>query len=206
MRRTDASAHTDSQPMPFIVKIVGGTLVTLFLGTVCLSFLRSCLAVPAEEHRGSGCRTNLGQIAKAMAVYAETNGGFFPFHERGPLASLALLYPQYVDGPRHFACSNASGNVKQTDVKCFPAVTPLAGQRCDYGYTWRASESSPPYFAVLADMPRNHAKPGGHFVLYVDGHVSWQTTPFCSADPADNIFAPEPGWGADTDAWIRQTP
>ena len=57
----------------------------------------------------------------------------------------------------------------------------------------------------MADMPDNHAdkKQTGYNVLYIDGAVKWQKTPFCSHDPNDNIFAAEPGWSPDTDSFIR---
>jgi prepilin-type processing-associated H-X9-DG protein len=46
---------------------------------------------------------------------------------------------------------------------------------------------------------QNHA--GGQNVLYVDGHVAWKASNFCSNDPNDNIFAEDP-WNADTDSYI----
>ena len=42
---------------------------------------------------------------------------------------------------------------------------------------------------------------GAQNVLYVDGHVAWQGTNFCSTDPADNVFA-EDKWDADTDTYL----
>jgi hypothetical protein len=58
-------------------------------------------------------------------------------------------------------------------------------------------------FAIVADLPANHSYEG-YNVLYADYSVSWSSNPFCSADSHDNIFAPEPGWGTDTDTYIRQ--
>jgi prepilin-type processing-associated H-X9-DG protein len=60
-----------------------------------------------------------------------------------------------------------------------------------------------PTSALVADMPGNHRKDGFN-VLYWDGHVKFCDSPFCSSDPKDNIFAPQPGWGADSDSFIRQ--
>ena len=38
--------------------------------------------------------------------------------------------------------------------------------------------------------------------MYFDGHVKWMETVYASRDPNDNIFCPQAGWGADTDAYL----
>jgi len=74
---------------------------------------------------------------------------------------------------------------------------------CCYGY------DNETYFrdigagqAIAADMPGNHEN--GHNVAYFSGMIRWRDTNYASNDATDNIFAPEPDWGADADAHIRQ--
>lgn len=131
----------------------------------------------------------------------------FPFDERGPLYSLALLYPRYLGNPEVFVCPDAAKSEwKRKLAATFPEETELRGRKCYYGYFWHRSRRA--NFPVVADMPMNHAdrkgKVIGFNVLYDDGHVSWSVTPFCANDPEDNIFAQEPGWSPDTDTYIRQ--
>ena len=76
--------------------------------------------------------------------------------------------------------------------------------------------------AILGDMDgtyqqnhdtatQNHEE--GHNILYVDGHVKWQTTNYVSNDLNDNIFteagstagdirADHTAWHADTDSFL----
>jgi prepilin-type processing-associated H-X9-DG protein len=147
-----------------------------------------------------------------MVNYAEDYGEYYPFDERGPLHSLALLYPDYLQDPKPFRCRIASARKGGANpLVSFPWDTPLAGIPCDYGYTWHTTYRNPEMmFAIVADMPQNHdaikTRANRFNVLFFDTHVSSKRTPFCSSDPADNIFAREPGWSPDTDAYIRQTP
>ena len=149
------------------------------------------------------CKGNLHQIGNAMVSYMDDHDGDFPFDSRGPLGSLALLYPRYVDTPLVFKCPEASRKRKKRETAGrFPEDTVLAGLPCYFGYTWRVPNNTPGDFAIAADMPENHSE--GFNVLYASGEVRWAASPFCSHDPADNIFAREPGWSADTDSFIRQ--
>lgn len=148
------------------------------------------------------------QICYAMQTYRTEFGGYLPFDERGPLESLALLYPRYLDSPLVF---RDPGLLRERHVELeqivFPEGTSLAGAPCWYGFTWHVPLDAPADFAVVADEPSLFTcggSGGGANVGYVDGIVKWQSTPYCSHDPADNIYAPERGWEADTDSYIRQ--
>ena len=150
------------------------------------------------------CRETLSILGKAIYAYSLENAGCAPFDERGPLHSLGLLYPRYLDQARAFVSPTAS---ETAPFARFPENCELAGAPCSFGYTWRVPQNPPNDFAIVADMPANHADAkygAGFHVLYADGYNKWQTTPFCSHSPADNIFAPEPGWSPDTDSYIRQ--
>jgi prepilin-type N-terminal cleavage/methylation domain-containing protein/prepilin-type processing-associated H-X9-DG protein len=50
--------------------------------------------------------------------------------------------------------------------------------------------------------PQKPNHDNGQNVMYLDGHVKWMDTAYCSHEPADNIFSPQPGWNADTDAYL----
>jgi prepilin-type processing-associated H-X9-DG protein len=153
---------------------------------------------------GANC---LSQIGSGMQQYRQDNHGYFPFDERGPFASLALLYPHYLDDARVFTSVNVRSHWgKRNEGPFFPSGTALEGAKCHYGYTWRVPLNPPGDFAIAADWPTNFMREGhlgGFSVLYADGSVSWRESPFCSHDPHDNIFSPEPGWLADTDSFIR---
>lgn len=75
------------------------------------------------------------------------------------------------------------------------------------GFGWFVGTGErPPYVPVApaAAHVRSPQKPNhsnGQNVMYFDGHVLFhQEQNHCSDDPDDNIFAENPGWGADTDA------
>ena len=145
------------------------------------------------------CKSKLHQIGKACLLYQSDYGDFYPYHQAGPLHSLALLYPRYIGDPKTFVCSA----IRDRETRRFPTGSNLAGYSCSYGYDHLMHfRDVGPGQAIAADMPGNHAD--GYNVLYFDGHVAWCKTPYGSANPFDNIFAAQPGWQADTDAYIRQ--
>ena len=191
-------------------------LVLLFSSVLLVRWGGFLVNLPNSIHREpllAASKESLSQIGKAMYMYSQDNGGFFPFDRRGSLASLSLLYPNYANDPTIFEAPVVahSWSRRHDERGAFPEHTSLAGRPCDFGYTWRISVDAPPRFAVAADMPRNFvhktetgAKETLGNVLSFDGIVHFATTPFFSVDPNDNIFAQEPGWSADTDSWIRQ--
>jgi len=172
--------------------------------------------VPMLARTGNGqrtrCKQNLSIIGKALFAYSLEHEEYSPFDERGPLHSLALLYPLYLEDPflLWFVCpSSRDHRWKRRLLARFPKDSLLAGLPCSYGYTWRVSpEVVPANFAIVADMPHNHMPKEGQVmgfnVLYVDGAVRFEGNAFCSYDPNDNIFEAELGWSADTDSYIRQ--
>jgi prepilin-type processing-associated H-X9-DG protein len=73
------------------------------------------------------------------------------------------------------------------------------------GQTWlTVNGKHPAYNGTTAQWARtrksNHDN--GQNVMYFDGHVKWMETVFSSRDPNDNIYNPQIGWGADTDAYL----
>jgi len=205
MKDGKSSARPRMMNGPFII------VSCFFLLLFCLLLLSPGLMIDHDDSTARAvCKENLSQIGKAIYAYSLDNGEYCPFDERGPLYSLALLYPKYLDDPKVFACPSArKRRWKRKLVVDFPQDTLLAGALCTYGYTWRVDPRASFIFAVMADMPSNHHDKNsgditGFNVLYADGGVRWVQNPYCSRDPADNIFAPEPDGSPDTDAWIRQ--
>ena len=185
--------------------------VVLFSGFLLLAALSmSCALGPHPiEHLITNGKDKLQQIGKGISQYTQDNNEFYPFDERGPLHSLALLYPKYVDNPKTFESPLLMHSLRwRRQALPFPSDTPLAGKPCGFGYSWRIKPAAVSNFAIAAELPPLIAKTWGN-VLYVDGHVSRygpKNPFFCSNNPLDNIFAPESGWGADTDSYIRQSP
>ena len=60
----------------------------------------------------------------------------------------------------------------------------------------------PTYPADWRRIPRKPNHDNGQNVLYYDGHVKWKETVYAGYDPADNIFCPQAGWDADSDACL----
>jgi len=166
------------------------------------------LAVSRHKPSPGLGRYNLGQLGMAMSAYQLEYSGYLPFDERGPLHSLSLLYPAYLDAPAVFQNPFISSSWKRRkNGMKFPDDTGLDGAVCHFGYTWHAPRNAPDDFALVADMAQFLMLDDGEWgvnVLYPDGRVRWQEEPYASSDSHDNIFAPEKGWSPDTDSWIRQ--
>jgi len=188
-----------------LVVLVGGIVIVLLI------LIGLFLPILARTRNGPRppCKQNLNDIGRAIFTYSMEHGEYSPFDERGPLHSLALLYPRYLEDLEVFVCPQSRDHRwKRRLLAEFPRDTSLAGLPCSYGYTWHVPPVAPSNFAIVADMPRNHMPEEGQIigfnVLYLDGAVRCEGNAFCSYDPNDNIFAPEPGWSADTDSYIRQ--
>lgn len=162
---------------------------------------------PRENVKRPYCMNNLHQIGCALRLYQDNYGGFPPFDARGPLYSLALLYPDLVPDARVFLCSDVEKDRrKKASAPHFPSDCRLAGARCDYRCQWSASSTAPADTPIVADMPQNHVTKeyAGCNVLYFDGHVAWRATPSIPPGAKDDIFAPAPNSAPDSDALIRQ--
>ena len=151
------------------------------------------------------------------------------------MASIGLLYPEYLDTARVFRCPSTvnepyfmttldpTGANKNTQ-----GLSPYVWSNriftlndSSYGYDCRLYPAAVSSHAMLADMDgtyqhnretstQNHA--GGQNVLYVDGAVRFERSNFVSNEASDNIYS-EGGnkggesifWHADTDSYINRT-
>jgi len=201
----------------------------------------------------------------AMATAAGGTGGQGADNTFQPMASLAVLYPAYVDNVKLFGCPSTpdrpqiafryyngcrhtcfgfmpdptetgtilhtsitgtnwftdsdpasfTGNEVGGSLKCsyfydelsnFRDIGPGQAIACDAdGQTWITAQGKHPQYSSVAGVwtrlrKTNHDN--GQNVMYFDGHVKWMETVYSSRDPNDNIFNPQYGWGADTDAYL----
>jgi prepilin-type N-terminal cleavage/methylation domain-containing protein len=110
-------------------------LVVIAIIAILAGLLLPALARAREESRRKSCDSNLGQIVKGATTYQEPNGDFFPAFMQDsrvagsaaynsnflpaltnpgcdgsfqPMASLAVLYPAYVDNVKVFGCPSTS--------------------------------------------------------------------------------------------------
>jgi prepilin-type processing-associated H-X9-DG protein len=106
-----------------------------------------------------------------------------------------------------------TGSELGTKAKCsyfydeltnFRDIGPGQAIACDAdGQTWlKPDGAKPDYPKNWTRVPRKPNHEGGQNVMYFDGHVKWMETVYCSRDPNDDIFCPQAGWDADTDAYL----
>jgi len=99
-------------------------LVVIAIIAILAGLLLPALARAREESRRKACGNNLTQVIKACLTYQEPNGDFLPafgqmfsgFSQANgadgtyftPMASLAGLYPTYIDNVKVFGCPSTS--------------------------------------------------------------------------------------------------
>ena len=197
-------------------------LVVIAIIAILAGMLLPALARAREEGRRSVCKSNLGQIGKALANY-ESAYKMFPYASWdavNPSASLSLLYPEYVQSNvKVFKCPSTEDTPELN-------ITVVGGRNTSRMSTFGADPKQPSYgydhrtspakcaseHAICADMDgsvvsnpesatTNHTQ--GQNVLYIDGHVTWQMTNYASNNSEDNIYTADGTWGVDTDAIIK---
>jgi len=200
-------------------------LVVIAIIAILAGMLLPALARAREEGRRAVCKSNLGQIGKALAAYQPTYGNFFPYQnwaaaaDLDPSASLTLLYPEYLQSNvKVFKCPSTEdtpelnvtwlGKGRQSTFGADP-------KQPSYGYDMSVNPwKAPSAHAMAADMDgsvvsdpnsatTNHTQ--GQNVLYLDGHVAWKVTNYASNNTEDNIYTDEGDWTVDTDSIIKIT-
>jgi prepilin-type N-terminal cleavage/methylation domain-containing protein/prepilin-type processing-associated H-X9-DG protein len=128
--------------------------------------------------------------------------GFIP----DPL-ELGTTPPPNDQDPAAYSGFELTGNNKCSyfydELQNFRDVGPGQAIACDAdGMTWlNIYGKRPPYNSTWL-RPRTPNHSNGQNIMYFDGHVKWMETVYASRDPNDNIFNPQTGWGADTDAYL----
>jgi prepilin-type N-terminal cleavage/methylation domain-containing protein len=189
-------------------------LVVIAIIGILAGMLLPALQRAREQARIAKCKGNIGQIGKAIYVYAEQNGEFYPYYE-GPDStklpdeqpagdSLAMLYPDYIPALPVFQCASATDNPTVTTTKSGNLITrrQFGADRpewASYGYddkiSFRTATALQP---IAADMDgssvadptsdfSNHK--GGQNVLFYDTHVDWKSTnTWNNREQTDNIY------------------
>jgi prepilin-type N-terminal cleavage/methylation domain-containing protein/prepilin-type processing-associated H-X9-DG protein len=197
-------------------------LVVIAIIAILAAMLLPALARAREEGRRAVCKSNLGEIGKAMVAYSGSYGDFMPYINGfaidnvgnsadnaylSPSSSLALLYPNYVmANTRVFGCPSTqdepaiwydvrgANNYRRTSFGDEPFWT-------SYGYDSQVHPAKAGSgHAIASDMDGTATDPDsattnhteGQNVLYLDGHVAWRTESHASNLAEDNIFTDEP--------------
>ncbi len=121
------------------------------------------------------CGKQLQRIGAGMLAFARDHHEKLPYDPRGPLESLSLLYPKYVDDPKVFVCASAP----KVKVAEFPKSCTLAGHGCSFLYDAAsaggaaAPKTLEPDAVIITEVPGSHPGDGGN-ILCADGHVEWR--------------------------------
>jgi len=143
--------------------------------------------------------------------------GFMP--DPGETGTIATNYLPgsatwtYNSDPASYTGNEVSGSMKCSyfydELTNFRDIGPGQAMACDAdGQTWITAQGKHPAYPAGSGSVTNWNRTrktnhdNGQNVMYFDGHVKWMETVYSSRDPNDNIFNPQSGWGADTDAYL----
>lgn len=203
-------------------------LVVIAIIGILAGILLPVLSRARESARRTQCASNIKQIGMGLIMYANENNEAFPSSTASAMASLNLLYPNYISDHRVFNCPSDSFVTPTTQAN-IAAATPFTKNQCSYGYDYTHSQADDADVAIASDRPTNAAgattptantnSPNhggtvgtvavgdsagrGQNVVYVDGHVEFVSSPkagWFAADGTtrDDIFSNDSTAGTDT--------
>ena len=168
---------------PWRIVAVVALMVFILAMTGFLTLRHFSLRVSRDRAREAICKHGLNGIGLAADMYSIDFGGYWPYSEGGELASVSLLFDQYL-GPRPgFVCPSTRDN----------ASTVTAGavlKRHQCSYTYRPGQlgiplgsGAPDDLVVAYDRTAIHYRGGtfskqvGRNVLYSNGVVEFLLEP-----------------------------
>jgi prepilin-type N-terminal cleavage/methylation domain-containing protein len=175
-------------------------LVVIAIIGILAGILLSAISRARESGRRTQCASNLRQIGFGLIMYSNENNETYP-SSTSNMASLNLLYPNYVSERMVFKCPS-DNLVTLAENSNITVGNAFEKDECSYGYDDTHSPSNNPGVAIAGDRPTNAAgattptagsnSPNhggtvaavatgdgagdGQNLVYIDGHVEWVTT------------------------------
>jgi len=211
-----------------ICGILSLVTVIAMAGILASMIIPSAMAV-RERARRAMCMSNLREIGKGLTLYSGDFNDYYPcVREPGstasrPMASLALLYDQYVSSKKVFVCPSTTDSCEdlqpgQTFQAHGAPTTPGNRRQCSYGYDDTRGVNTTAYIVIAADAPPaasgeaglsrnsdNHQGTGQNVLFYGGDTVIWTTTTRNPMNDTDDIYTPsDPQNPGVSDSYVHQ--
>ena len=216
----------------------GFTLIELLVVIAIIAILASMVIPSAlgvrERARRVKCMNNLREMGKGCTMYSGDFNDYYPSVRAPgtttsrPLASLALLFDQYVSSNKIFVCPSTSDSCNDLQPgNSFSAhgQAPSSGTRtqCSYGYDDTRGVNTKGDIVIAADAPPaagtggggggtgasknsdNHFGEGQNVLIYGGDTVIWITNTKNPMRDTDDIYtAADPASPGISDSYVSQ--
>jgi prepilin-type N-terminal cleavage/methylation domain-containing protein/prepilin-type processing-associated H-X9-DG protein len=201
---TSGTLGLPASPVPNAIAALGSTTIPGADGTFQpMPSMAVLYPTYADNVNVFGCPSTPDKPKVAFSYYGgcrHTCFGFMP----DPLETGTITN---TSDPASYTGNELGGSSKCSyyydELQNFRDIGPGGAVAADAdGQTWLTQQGKhPPYDPAWARVKKSDHDSGQN-VLYFDGHVGWRDNAYSSRDSADNIFCPQIGWGADTDAYL----
>jgi len=159
----------------------------------CFGFQKDPLELGPNGPQGATTPTML----PLLTGYNQTDPAWYTGQEMSTANKCSYLYDELTNfrdiGPGQAICADADG---------FTWLN-ASGQHPPYTNTTNPNGFGTGNASAWGRMPKKSNHDNGQNVMFFDGHVKYfADTVYDSRDPNDDIFCPQIGWGADTDAYV----